>query len=87
VIKMETTTVLTLAVLLLGGILLGMKICFASKCDEVKLCYGLLSIHRNVSVENPEISNNESLGTQITQMRNVASRNLEVERTLEEQSL
>jgi hypothetical protein len=76
---MGGATVLTFAVMLIAGILLAMKICFASKCDDVKICCGLLSIHRNVTVENTEIANNESLGTQLTQMRNVANRNLEVE--------
>lgn len=84
---MEPTTVLTFAVLMIGGFLLAMKICFASKCDEVKICYGLLSIHRNVSVENAEITNNETIGMQITQMRNVANRNSEVENALDEHSL
>jgi hypothetical protein len=75
---MGNTTVLTFAVLIIAGFLLAMKICFASKCDEVKLCCGLLSIHRNVSVENPEITNNESLSSQFRQMRNYVNTNSEV---------
>lgn len=78
---MTTSTVLTLVVVVVAGLLLGMKICFASKCDDVKICCGLLTIHRNVSVENAEINNNENLIGQIRQMRNVANMSLEVPRT------
>lgn len=78
---MTTSTVLTLVVVVVAGLLLGMKICFASKCDDVKICCGLLTIHRNVSVENAEINNNENLIGQIRQMRNVANMSLEVPHT------
>lgn len=74
---MTTSTVLTFCVVVVAGFLLAMKICFASKCDDVKICYGLLSIHRNVNAEHAEISNNENLFQQITQMRNVVDRNQE----------
>lgn len=80
---MQTSTVLVFVVLVIGGLLLAMKICFASKCDKVKLCFGLLTIHRDVSVENPEIQNDDNLASQITQMKNGVSKNLGVLRTQE----
>ncbi len=28
-----------------------MKLCFASKCQDIKLCYGMVDIHRDTSHE------------------------------------
>ena len=33
------------------------KICFASKCDSINLCYGLCQIHRAVNLELSQIPN------------------------------
>jgi hypothetical protein len=37
------------------------KICFASKCDSVNLCYGLCQIHRAVNLEMSQIPNQSSV--------------------------
>lgn len=34
--------------------MLAIKVCFASKCEELEICYGLVSIKRNVIVEEKE---------------------------------
>lgn len=75
---MSLSTIVTITVVIVSGCLLGMKICFASKCDDVKLCWGMLTIHRNVVVEHAEIASNCTLGSEIRQMRNVANMNSEV---------
>ncbi len=42
-------------VTIIGGVLvLAIKVCFASKCEELEICYGLVSIKRNVIVEEKE---------------------------------
>lgn len=33
------------------------KVCFASKCDSVNLCYGLCQIHRAVNLELSQLPN------------------------------
>ena len=49
-----------IATMIIGIAGLAIKYGFASKCDNVEICYGLLKIHRQVEFESPniEISNN-----------------------------
>lgn len=40
---------------ILGGVLVvAMKVCFASKCEQFQICWGFLSVKRNVIVEDRE---------------------------------
>lgn len=41
-----------------------LKSCFASKCEDVSFCWGLINVHREVELERPE------LNVQPTQMQN-----------------
>lgn len=46
---------ITVATLFTGSIALCVRYSLKSKCDLVKLCCGLVEIHRNVELENNEI--------------------------------
>lgn len=39
-----------------GVVVLAIKVCFASKCDRVKIGWGLLVIHRDVEREDNQLS-------------------------------
>lgn len=41
----------TVITIMTGSIGLCLKFCLKSKCDNVKLCWGLINIHRNVEIE------------------------------------
>jgi len=45
---------ITLATILTGSIGLAIKFCLKSKCDNVSCCWGGLTIHRNVEIEQEE---------------------------------
>jgi len=34
------------------------KVCFASKCNSVNICWGLINVQRDVSLEEKELSEN-----------------------------
>lgn len=42
---------LTLCTLACGSLGLAMRLCMRSKCEDLNLCCGLLSVHRNVELE------------------------------------
>lgn len=75
---MDSTVLITFVFVVIAGILLMMKICFASKCDNVSLCYGLISIHRNVLIENKEFHDpTQASSTQIESGLNMMMEELE----------
>ena len=43
-----------IATMSFGALALLVKFCFASKCDNVNLCFGFIRVHRNVQIENEE---------------------------------
>lgn len=45
---------LTIGSLLFGCFGLVIKYCLRSKCDNVNLCFGLITVHRNVELEAEE---------------------------------
>lgn len=51
---MNTYFVLTVVTIVCGTIVLAFKICFASKCESVQLCWGFLKVDRNVVIEDTE---------------------------------
>lgn len=51
---MNTYFVLTVVTIVCGTIILAFKICFASKCESVQLCWGFLKVDRNVVIEDTE---------------------------------
>lgn len=46
---------ITISTLLTGSVALCVRYSLKSKCDLVKLCCGLVEIHRNVELENTDI--------------------------------
>ena len=50
--------VISLATICSGIIVLGLRLCFKSKCSDVDLCCGLFKIHRNIELEM-QIENKE----------------------------
>ena len=52
--EFNSTFWITLATILTGSIGLAIKFCLKSKCDNVSCCWGGLTIHRNVEIEQEE---------------------------------
>ena len=50
--------VISLATICSGIIVLGLRLCFKSKCSDVDLCCGLFKIKRNIELE-VQIENKE----------------------------
>ena len=46
----ELATAITIMAASLGGLL---AVCMKSKCDQVRCCFGLLEVHRQVVAEEP----------------------------------
>jgi translation elongation factor EF-1beta len=69
--KMDAYLILSIVTLISAIVLVAMKICFASKCEEISFCYGILRVNRNVSMEDREFHG--SVRQEITQMQNVTS--------------
>jgi hypothetical protein len=42
---------ITISTLLFGCFGLIIKYCLKSRCDTINLCYGLISVHRDVKIE------------------------------------
>ena len=45
---------ITIASLVCGAFGLSVRYCLKSRCDNVNLCFGLITIHRNVELESNE---------------------------------
>jgi hypothetical protein len=74
----DSTVLLSFTFAIIGCVLVVMKICFASKCDEVNVCFGLLQVHRNVLIENREIQQPNSPRRGIRQMNIDSGNSVEV---------
>ena len=53
---------LTIGSLVCGGFALVIKHYLKSKCDNVNLCFGLITVHRNVELETEEEMKELELG-------------------------
>jgi len=51
---MNTYFILSIVSILAAIFVISIKVCFASKCEEFTLCYGLFQVKRNVSMEEKE---------------------------------
>ena len=55
--------VISLATICSGIIVLGLRLCFKSKCSDVDLCCGLFKIKRNIEleiqIENKELESHD----------------------------
>lgn len=58
---MNTYFVLTLITIVCGTIVIAIKVCFASKCESVELCWGFLKVDRNVIIEDKEFHDESKL--------------------------
>jgi hypothetical protein len=52
---------ITVGTLLTGCIGLTVKYCLKSKCDFVKICWGIIEIHRNTEQEIDELELGENI--------------------------
>ena len=48
---MDSVLIISLATICSGIVVLGLRLCFKSKCSDVSLCFGLLKFERNVELE------------------------------------
>ena len=53
---------LTIGSLVCAGFTLVIRYCLKSKCDTIKLCFGLIMVHRNVELEVEEEMKQMELG-------------------------
>lgn len=78
---MNTYFILSLVSLLAAVTIVALKVCYASKCEKVRFCWGILEVEREVSLENKELSERSYKITStdaITQM-NISQTNLNQE--------
>lgn len=54
---METSYTITIITIAAGVIIFLFKICFASKCGKISLCFGAINIEREVEFESKEFHN------------------------------
>lgn len=45
---------ISLATLIIGAFGMSFKYCLRSRCENISICYGLLTVHRNVVLESQE---------------------------------
>jgi hypothetical protein len=56
---MNSYLLLSVLTIISGAFIMAMKICFASKCESISICCGVLKVERNVSIEDTEFHNEE----------------------------
>lgn len=49
---MENSSIIAIVTICAAVLIFLFKICFASKCEQVSICFGLLVIEREVSLES-----------------------------------
>ena len=54
-----------IATMTFGALALLVRYAFASKCDNVNLCFGLIQIHRAVDIENNQVPDSEEMKDEI----------------------
>lgn len=79
---MNTYFVLSIVSILSAVTIVALKVCYASKCDSIKLCFGLIDIEREVSLENRQFDMETKtltpnfLTTQMRTLKNDLPKNL-----------
>lgn len=59
--------IISIVSILSAMLVVGMRVCFASKCKEVAICWGLFSVKRSVDLEDTEFPiNGMNTSTAIT---------------------
>lgn len=51
---MELSLILSFLFVCIASIIIAMKICFASKCQSIHICWGLIEVSRMVGIESTE---------------------------------
>ena len=64
---MNTYFVLSIVSILAALFVVSIKVCFASKCQEFSVCYGMFKVKRDVSIEEKEFHG--SIREQIQELR------------------
>jgi hypothetical protein len=54
---MSVYLILTAVSIVSAVFVIAIKSCFASKCENFSVCWGLINIHREVALENSELQN------------------------------
>lgn len=54
---MNSYFILSLVSMLAAIAIVALKVCYASKCDKVKICWGLVQINREVEYESSQLDN------------------------------
>lgn len=67
--KMKEFFILTLVSIIATIILASVKICFASKCKNVDVCFGILRVEREVSLERQEYQEEKNEIVETKQMQ------------------
>lgn len=53
-VLMSSYFIISIVSILSAMLVVGMRVCFASKCKEVDICWGLFSVKRSVALEDTE---------------------------------
>lgn len=70
---MQTSYLITIVTIVAGVIIFIFKICFASKCGRVSLCWGIINIDREVNLESKEFHNGSFTPQQFKRIENVSN--------------
>lgn len=57
---MSVYFILTVVSIVSAVFVIAIKSCFASKCENFSVCWGLIKVHREVSLENSELQNDRT---------------------------
>jgi hypothetical protein len=60
---MNSYFILSLVSLLSAIAIVALKVCYASKCENVSLCWGFILVEREVNLENKELQSEISMRT------------------------
>lgn len=73
---MSSNTIIVIITISATVLIFLFKICFASKCERVSLCFGLLNIDREVQLENKEFRNGTTSPQLTKQIENVLDKSI-----------
>lgn len=59
-IIMNSYFILSLVSLTSAVLIIALKVCYASKCDKIEICFGLIKINREVAYEQPQFIDSDN---------------------------
>lgn len=79
---MNSYFILSLVSLLCAVVIIALKVCYASKCDNISFCWGCIHIEREVELEKKEINdpNEMELDMKPFKQKSILKNNLQVDR-------